>query len=98
MTSGIPSCTPTDSLGSGSTGEVYSVSENAGAVLKQYSAISVDRALLARSFRGRSRMPTREGIESVLDYSLDSSPAAALFEKVPGPTMEDIGTLRESAA
>ena len=98
MTPRIHSCTPTESLGCGSTGEVFAVAEASNVVLKHYTAMSVDRGLLARSFRGRERMPEIDGMETLYDHSLSSSPSAALLEKVSGKTLEEIGPLKEAQA
>jgi len=90
------------SLGSGSTGDVYAASDTAEEggefVLKRYRSISIDRNFLDENFRQMEAMPAHDNLAGIRDYQLNESPYFSLTEKAPGESLGEIGSLKEAEA
>ena len=102
----VPGYKTGDLLGSGSTGEVFSVLiEGVGEkeqkeeyVLKRYNSISIDRKFLDANFRRMEAMPAHPNIAGVKQFCMNEPPYYSLTEKAAGKQLGEIESLRESEA
>lgn len=96
MTARVDDCTPSQTLGSGCCGEVFTVSGHGDRVLKQYAAMAIGREFLLRTFRRMAKMPSHPGIETILDHRIDSPPYRSLSLRASGRKLDEIDDRKEA--
>lgn len=88
-----------NSLGSGSSGEVFEVSgRESDLVVKRYYALSIDRQFLKRNGERIGMMPEFEGSPLIHASSFDSSPYLSLMERIDGIPLSKAGSMKEASA
>lgn len=90
-----------DSLGRGSAGEVFQVTEKSTGnryAFKRFNSMSIDRAFLETNFRRFRAMPEHPGIVGVVRSQFDSNPYFVLMEMASGVSIGSVGDLKEPGA
>ncbi|MEC5125767.1 hypothetical protein VSU19_03330 [Verrucomicrobiales bacterium BCK34] len=88
-----------ESLGKGSCGEVFALSgQSSKRVVKQFSAMAIDRKILTRTHRRLTASPRIEGIPEVFASRFDSAPYLAVTERIDGGPLDDLVSRKESEA
>lgn len=88
-----------ESLGKGSCGEVFALSgESSKRVVKQFSAMAIDRKVLARTHQRLADSPPIAGIPEVFGSRFDGAPYLVVTEKIEGEPLNDCTSRKESDA
>ena len=87
-----------DSLGVGSTGEVFEVQGREGLVVKRYHSLAIDRGFMTRNSIRLAAVPNLEGTPRVHDHFFDRAPYEVLMDRVEGRPLSRFGGLKEAVA
>lgn len=88
----------TESLGSGSCGEVFAVEDNSEFVVKRYRSMAIDRRFLARNSGRMESMPDCDGIVAIHDHRFDPAPYEVLMDRVAGSPLSSCRGMKEPVA
>ena len=83
-----------DSLGVGSTGEVFEVQGREGLVVKRYHSLAIDRGFMTRNSIRLAAVPNLEGTPRVHDHFFDRAPYEVLMDRVEGRPLSRFGGLK----